>query len=111
VISDVILKTAFTKILIPILLIFLLACCNKSKDYQEEGTITGVDYALCVCCGGVILEVKDLPGNFRIDSLPFMPVQKLYGLSFPQRIQFNYSGIDSCAGIRRFTITAFFMGN
>jgi hypothetical protein len=97
------------RIFIPGLFLFLLSSCNKSKTYQAEGTLKGVDYALCVCCGGVILEVKDMTGNFRIDSLPFMPVQKLYNLSFPQKIQFNYSRIDSCAGIKRFTITEFIM--
>lgn len=97
------------RIFIPGLLLFLLTSCYKSKTYQAEGTLKGVDYAMCVCCGGVILEVKDMPGNFRIDSLPFMSAQKLYNLNFPKTIQFNYSGIDSCAGIRRFRITAFFL--
>lgn len=99
------------RILITGLFIFLLVSCNKSKTYQAEGSLKGVDYALCVCCGGVIIEVKDMPGNFRIDSLPFMPVQKLYNLTFPKTIQFNYSGIDSCGGIRRFRITAYSMEN
>ena len=93
------------------MLIFLLISCSKSEKYQAEGTITGIDYTMCACCGGVILEVKNMPGNFRIDSLPFMPFQKLYNLGFPKTIQFNYSRIDSCAGIKRFTITAFFMEN
>jgi len=97
------------RIIIIVFIVFFQASCSKSKTFQAEGTLTGVDYAMCPCCGSVILEVKDMPGNYRIDSLPFMPVQKLYSLTFPQTIQFNYSRIDSCAGIKRFTIQAFIM--
>lgn len=97
------------RILIIVLIIILQTFCSKTKTYQAEGTLTGVDYAMCVCCGGVILEVKDMTGNYRVDSLPLMSVQKLYGLNFSQKIQFNYSRIDSCGGIKRFTITEFLM--
>jgi hypothetical protein len=92
-----------------ILVACLILSCQKNKAYQVEGTLTGADYAMCLCCGGVILEIDNATGNFRIDSLPFMSVQQLYNLSFPKRIKFNYSNKNSCGGIERFAITEFFM--
>ena len=93
------------------LIICLLGSCSKTEIYKQEGTLKAVDYALCPCCGGVILEIDNMTGNFRIDSLPFMPVEKLYNMSFPKRIKFNYTTKFKCGGIENLTITKFFIGN
>jgi hypothetical protein len=74
---------------------------------MAEGTLKGVDYALCPCCGGVILEIDNTTGNFRIDSLPLMSVQKLYNLPFPRRIKFNYNRKNICGGIENVIITEY----
>ena len=86
--------------------------CEKSQTKLEmEGKLTGTDLALCPCCGGVILTLQNQTGDFRIDSLPFMSVQKFYNLNFPIRIQFNYNRKDTCGGIIRFRVTDYFVGN
>ncbi len=100
------------KICFIILILVMAISCEKSQAKLEmEGTLTGTDPALCPCCGGVILTLQNQIGNFRIDSLPFMSVQKLYNLNFPIRLQFNYSRKDTCGGIIRFRVTDYFVGN
>ena len=97
----------FVAIIFPL---FLLTSCTKEKTYKAAGILTGVDFSLlCPCCGGVILAVDNAPGDFRIDSLPFISVQQLYNLRFPKRIKFNYSNKNNCGGIKRLTITEYFM--
>jgi len=71
----------FMRFILIFMIFYFFASCSKSKTYQAEGTLTGVDYRMCVCCGGVVIEVKDMTGNYRVDSLPLMSVQKLYNLT------------------------------
>jgi len=94
-----------------VFIVFLCLCavsCRKSEStLKMEGILAGPDLALCPCCGGVILELQGMNGDYRIDSLPFMTVQKLYNLSFPKRIQFDYVQADTCGSIIRFRITRY----
>jgi len=97
------------RIVVITLIICLLGSCSKTEIFKYEGTLKAADYALCPCCGGVILEIDNKTGNFRIDSLPFMPVEKLYNMSFPRRIKFNYTSKFTCGGFEYLTITKFFL--
>jgi hypothetical protein len=87
----------------------LFFSCKKQITFQSEGTLTGIDYALCPCCGGVILTIDNRAGNFRIDSLPFMSNQQLYSLNFPARIKFNYQIQKTCGGIETVLISEYFI--
>jgi hypothetical protein len=91
--------------------IFLISCSKSITRLEMDGMLTGPDYSLCPCCGGVILTLQNFTGDFRIDSLPLMSVQKLYSLDFPKRIQFNYSQKDTCGSIVRFRVTDYFISN
>jgi hypothetical protein len=100
------------KLLAVAILILLSFSCTKAPSTLEvKGTLTGPDMALCPCCGGIVLTVDNVSGNFRIDSLPFMSMQALYNLDFPKRIEFDYSRKDTCGGIVRFTVTSYFISN
>jgi len=92
-----------------ILLLFAIAACSKQDSYEAEGTLTGVDPTLCGCCGGVVLVIDNQPGNYRIDSLPFMSRQNLYTTTFPRRIKFNYTIKNNCGGINQLEIGTFIM--
>jgi hypothetical protein len=91
--------------------LFLLAACSKQDSYEAEGTLQGGDPTLCGCCGDVVLTIDNQPGNYRVDSLPFMTRQQLYALNFPKRIKFNYEIKSTCGGINRLEITAFILKN
>jgi len=89
----------------------MLLSCGKEKIYQAEGTLTGVDNAFCICCGGIILTIDNQSGNYRIDSLRFMTMQQLYNLNFPKRIKFNYQIEKTCGGIETLKISEYFLIN
>ena len=97
-----------------ILFLFCAGVDCKKEDliiYQAQGTLKGVDMAACPCCGGVILKYNNDSTRYRIDSLPFMPVQQLHALRFPKTIQFNYTDSTVCGGIVRLKISAYQLGN
>jgi hypothetical protein len=60
------------------LLIFItfILSCEKTK-FENTGTITGADIAMCACCGGYFIEIEgtryrfeksELPTNFTFDD-------------------------------------------
>lgn len=91
-----------------LLTLFLLGACSKKTYYQAEGTLTGVDGTTCACCGGVVLVIDGNPGNFRIDSLPFMTPQQLYNTTFPKRIKLNYTA-TTCGNIEHLKVGTYIM--
>lgn len=100
------------KKLVPaLLLIASIAACSKKNNPDAAGTLTGVDMTMCACCGGVVLEIDNRPGTFRIDSLPFMPVEQLMNMTFPKRIQFDYGTTDTCGGIQYLNVSSYFLSN
>ena len=97
------------KMIFVILLPVFLASCKKQNEFQAEGTLTGVDYALCLCCGGVVLTIDNQTGNFRIDSLPYMTNEQLYSMVFPKRIKFNYRIQKTCGSIETVLVSEYFI--
>ncbi|MBK6936211.1 MAG: hypothetical protein IPH18_04485 [Chitinophagaceae bacterium] len=87
---------------------FLLSC-SKQNEYQASGTLTGPDLAFCGCCGGVVLTIDNQPGNYRVDSLPFLSQQQLYNLSFPRQIKFDFTIDRSCGGIEYLKMSRYIM--
>lgn len=101
-------------LLIPLLSLAFatLSSCRKSNTgITQQGTLTGIDLTLCSCCGGIVLQLDGNTGNYRVDSLPMMPQQQLYSMSFPKRISFRYTDSSVCGGITRFKITSYSLGN
>jgi len=98
-------------VILIIVVSLILFSCGKNNIYQKEGTLTGIDYAMRPCCGGVILTIDNQSGNYRIDSLPLMSRQQLYNLNFPRRIKFNYQSNRTCGSIETIEITEYFMSH
>ena len=67
-------------------MIFFLSCVKEEYKYKSEGTITGQDYRMCVCCGGWFITIDEkqylfntLPGDagFSLDNEKFPLAVKL----------------------------------
>jgi len=84
--------------LIFILLIILLpGCTREQSDYQSEGTITGYDYRMCMCCGGWFVEIDD--STWRFDQVPEGFTINLDSITFPFPIYLDWEKKDpSCLG-------------
>jgi hypothetical protein len=81
-------------------------CKKHAATFSSSGTLTGPDYALCPCCGGVFLE-RDDKKIFHIESLPGMTQQELYNLNFPKNIRYNWKADRECGGISYIFIKAY----
>lgn len=85
-------------------LIFLLSC-SKTKEYRDNGILTGVDYAMCPCCGGVILQIDT--SYYRIEALPGMSQSEFDKLTYPKSIDLDWSLDKNCGNIKWVKVTAY----
>jgi hypothetical protein len=70
----------------------LFISCKKNKASNESyGVLTGTDLALCPCCGGTFIKIKD--STYRIDALP----ANLNG-PFPINVVLTYTVLPNCFG-------------
>lgn len=95
------------QLFIILFVLFTMSGCKKhAATFSSSGTLTGPDYALCVCCGGLFLERNDKK-VFHIEALPGITQQELYNLNFPKHIRYNWKADKECGGITYIIITAF----
>lgn len=63
------------KLIIFTFIIFLFTSCEKTV-FWTKATIIDYDYGMCMCCGGVFIEINndtfrtDLPIDFEIETFP-----------------------------------------
>jgi hypothetical protein len=96
--------------LVFIMLVFVAVgsgCSKKNQEFQDSGTLAGVDMAQCPCCGGVVLQIDNKTGNYRIDSLPGISQHDFDNLSYPKLIHFNWQLNGGCGSIQFIKITSF----
>ena len=58
-----------TKVFFLLFFTSLLLGCEKTR-YENTGTITGADMAMCACCGGYFIDIKDIKYRFEKSELP-----------------------------------------
>jgi len=58
-----------TKVFFLLVSALLIVSCEKTK-YENTGTITGQDFALCACCGGYFIQIDDVNYRFEKSELP-----------------------------------------
>lgn len=82
-------KPIFFIILVTIL---LFASCRKDNSATDSyGVLTGPDLAMCPCCGGTFIKIKD--STYRVESLP----ANLNG-PFPIDVVLTYTVLPNCFG-------------
>ena len=60
----------FSKLLIFGIIVAFISCSdeNKQMGLTDVGTITGIDYRKCMCCGGWFIEINS--ETYRFNELP-----------------------------------------
>ncbi len=91
------------------LLTALIFACNKNDDdngqeYEASGIIVSSDLGLCTCCGGWVLVIDEVEGDFRFESLPDDANIDLSQTNIP--VLFDYNIDRECGGITYVNIEA-----
>ena len=95
-----------TRFILSFVLITILSGCKKNATtYSDSGTLTGFDYRMCACCGGIFLESDTK--MYHIESLPGMSNEDFNKILFPKRIRYNWVPDRDCAGNIYIKITTY----
>jgi hypothetical protein len=85
------------KIVRIVFILFIMIACTKENDnYKSVGTITGIDYRMCVCCGGWIIYIKDV--RHLIDSMPKNSSLNLAEETFPITVKLDWQLVSNGCG-------------
>lgn len=80
----------------------LIFSCEKDK-YESTGTITGVDLAMCACCGGYFIDIEGTQYRFEKTELPS---NFTFGDNqLPLLVELDWElKTDGCSGFNRISI-------
>ena len=88
-----------------IFVLLIVRCSNDDRnDYEHRGVLEGVDPTFCGCCGGWIIQIDGLEGNFRIENVPDKSDVDLQNDTFPMNVKLNYELDRECGGIEYLTV-------
>jgi hypothetical protein len=81
----------------------MIACTKENDNYKSVGTITGIDYRMCVCCGGWIINIEDV--RYLIDSMPKNSSLNLAEETFPITVKLDWQLVSNgCSAFNRITV-------
>ena len=83
---------------------FFISCEKDESGFESEGIITGPDIAMCICCGGYIIEISD--SSYHFDFLPASSGIDLPHENFPIHVTLNWQYERICGNIQYIEITA-----
>lgn len=76
--------------------------CNKDDDtkfeFESTAIITGLDMALCPCCGGWIINIVGQESDNRFLELPLDSDIDLGNTTFPISVKLNWSESNDFCG-------------
>jgi len=86
-----------------IIILMLVACTKENNDFKSVGTITGVDYRMCACCGGWFISINH--EIYLFDSIPKDSNFDLATETFPLDVSLDWQLISSaCTGFNRISV-------
>jgi hypothetical protein len=93
------------KVIRALIFVLILFACTREDDYMSEGTITGVDYTMCACCGGWFITIDSL--QYRIVSIPETSGLDLNNATFPLAVYLDWKPEASGCGevFKRITVS------
>jgi len=93
------------KVVLILILIFSISCSQNDNEniYKSDGLITGIDWTLCVCCGGYFIEIEDEIYRFNEEFLPENNLN-LEPENLPLKVKLNWE--LSTSGCEFISITA-----
>jgi hypothetical protein len=80
-----------------ILLLCFSSCSEDGSEFMSNGTITGIDFRECVCCGGYFIEIND--STYRFYTMPSGSDVPLENPVFPIYVKLDWAKADTvCLG-------------
>ena len=80
-----------------ILLLAFSSCSEDGNEFMNNGTITGIDFRECVCCGGYYIDIND--STYRFFTLPANSEVPLDNPVFPIYVKLDWAKADTvCLG-------------
>ena len=80
-----------------LLLMCISSCTEDENNYMNNGTITGIDFRECACCGGYFIDIND--STYRFFNLPSGSEIKLDNPIFPIYVKLDWAKADTvCLG-------------
>ena len=80
-----------------ILLMCISSCTEDTNEFMSDGTITGIDFRECFCCGGYFIEIND--STYRFYKLPSGSDVPLENPVFPIYVKLDWAKADTvCLG-------------
>jgi len=84
-------------LLVVVMYFSILSCTEDDDKYMDNGTITGIDFRECFCCGGYFIDIND--STYRFDSLPIGSNISLGNAVFPIPVKLDWQMEDTlCIG-------------
>lgn len=84
------------------LFVFLAVACTK-EDYRSIGTIVGIDYTKCACCGGWQILIDDT--MYLIDAIPDNSDLDLEKETLPVTVKLDWHLVNNgCSAFNRITV-------
>lgn len=79
------------------LLALLLSGCDRDAGYMDTGTVFGMDYRKCMCCGGWFIEIDQ--DTLRFDVMPEEYTLNFDSLGYPVEVYIDWHHKDpKCLG-------------
>jgi len=79
------------------ILIGILSCSEDENEYMSNGTITGIDFRECFCCGGYFIDIND--STYRFFTVPTGSDVSLENPVFPIYVELDWAMADTvCLG-------------
>lgn len=90
--------------LLAVFALLTFAGCDQTEDDRRDGTILGVDNALCACCGGYLIVIDGF--TYRAFESDFPSTEILDNAAFPieVRVAFEVEGTP-CNNINQIRIS------
>ncbi len=95
------------KLKFPFIFLFLFSISDCTYDYGmdngvNDAVITGFDYSMCACCGGLIISINGFPSSlpdktYRIDNLP-SDLGINNSTRFPIYLKIRWLKLNKCSG-------------
>ena len=85
------------KMIVVLSIIGFVSCHKENGDYNSKGTIIGLDYRACMCCGGWIINIDN--HHYLFYSLPDSTIN-LKNEKFPLPVRLDWKlNTNGCPNI------------
>ena len=88
-------KSMQLRLIITAIIISLAFNSCKKDTYMTDAVITGWDYRLCVCCGGLFIELND-GMKYQIDNVADLGINN--NDTFPILVKVDWVKLLKCNG-------------